>query len=130
MAGKEMFAYVRDGDLYMVEVQGNAETVFYPREEDGAAMGVNRTQSSFVTLYLENRQIHRIRFTTGTTGVMIPTNQATDEDKYLVTFFWADQERPRKPGDVLLHPTRTPRPDAAVISASAEEDEETEEDEE
>lgn len=129
MAGKEMFAYVRDGDLYMVEVQGNAETVFYPREEDGAAMGVNRTQSSFVTLYLENRQIHRIRFTTGTTGVMIPTDQATDEDKYLVTFFWADQERPRKPGDVLLHPTRTPRPDAAVISASAEEETEDEDEE-
>jgi lipopolysaccharide export system protein LptA len=127
LAGKEMFAYVRDNDVYRVDVQGNAETVFYPQEEDGTYMGVNRTQSSFVKLYLENRQIERILFTSATTGVMIPTDQATDEDKYLVTFFWADQERPRKPGDVYLHPARTPRPDASAISASAEEDDEEDE---
>ena len=118
LAGKEMLAYVREGDVYLVDVQGNAETVFYPREDDGSYVGVNRTQSSFVKLYLENRQIHHILFTTATTGVMIPMSQATDEDKYLATFFWAEQERPRKPGDIFLNPQRTPRPDAAVVSAS------------
>lgn len=128
LAGKEMFAYVRDNDVYRVDVQGNAETVFYPREEDGTYMGVNRTQSSFVKLYLENRQIQRILFTSATTGAMIPMDQATDEDKFLVTFFWAEAERPRMPGDVFLHPTRTPRPDASAVSASAEEEEEEEED--
>ena len=130
LAGKEMYAYVRDGDVYLVDVQGNAETVFYPREEDGSYVGVNRTQSSFVKLYLENRQIHHILFTTSTAGVMIPMDQATDEDKYLATFFWADQERPRKPGDIFLTPTRTPRPDAATVSASTDDEEEDEEDEE
>jgi hypothetical protein len=92
-------------------------------------MGVNRTQSSFVKLYLENRQIQRILFTSATTGVMLPMNQATEEDKFLVTFFWADQERPRMPGDVFLHPTRTLRPDASAVSASAEDEEEEEENE-
>jgi lipopolysaccharide export system protein LptA len=129
LAGKEMFAYVRDNDVYRVDVQGNAETVFYPREEDGTYMGVNRTQSSFVKLYLENRQIQRILFTSATTGVMLPMNQATEEDKFLVTFFWADQERPRMPGDVFLHPTRTLRPDASAVSASAEDEEDEEENE-
>lgn len=126
LAGKEMFAYVRNNDVYLVDVQGNAETVFYPREDDGTYVGVNRTQSSFVKLYLENRQIHHILFTTSTSGVMIPMSQATDEDKFLVTFFWAEQERPRQPGDIFLNPTRTPRPDAAAISASAEDEEEEE----
>jgi hypothetical protein len=47
-----------------------------------------------------------------------------------VTFFWAVQERPRRPGDVFLRPDRTPRPDAQTVSAAAEEEEEeTEEDE-
>lgn len=129
LAGKEMLAYVRNSEVYLVDVQGNAETVFYPREDDGSYVGVNKTQSSFVKLYLEDQQIHHILFTTATSGVMIPMSQATDEDKYLVTFFWAEQERPRKPGDIFLNPTRTPRPDAAAVSASAE-DEEEEEDEE
>ena len=124
LAGKEMFAYVQNNDVYLVDVQGNAETVFYPREDDGTYVGVNRTQSSFVKLYLENRQIHHILFTASTSGVMIPISQATDEDKFLVTFFWAEQERPRQPGDIFLNPTRTPRPDAAAVSASEDEDEE------
>ena len=122
LAGKEMYAYVREGDVYLVDVQGNAETIFYPREDDGSYVGVNKTQSSFVKLYLENRQIHHILFTTSTTGRMIPMSQATEEDRYLVTFFWAEQERPRQPGDIFLNPTRTPRPDAAAVSASDDED--------
>lgn len=124
LAGKEMYAYVREGDVYLVDVQGNAETIFYPREDDGSYVGVNKTQSSFVKLYLENRQIHHILFTTSTTGRMIPMSQATEEDRYLVTFFWAEQERPRQPGDIFLNPTRTPRPNAAAVSASEDEDEE------
>lgn len=126
LAGKEMFAYVRDGDVYLVDVQGNAETVFYPREEDGTYLGVNRTQSSFVKMYLEEQQIHHVLFTTATTGVMIPMDQATEDDKYLTTFFWAEQERPRKPGDIFLRPQRTPRPDATAISASDEVEEDDE----
>ena len=129
LAGKEMIAYVKDGDVYLVDVQGNAETIFYPREEDGTYLGVNKTQSSFVKLYLENRQIHHVVFTTSTTGVMIPINQTTEGETRLATFFWAENERPIKPGDILLHPERTPRPDATAISASAEDEEDEEEDE-
>ena len=129
MAGKEMYAYVRDGDIYLVDVQGNAETVFYPREEDGSYLGVNKTQSSFIQVYLKDRVVDYMIFTTATTGVMSPMSQATEDDKFLVTFFWAVQERPRRPGDVFLRPSRTPRPDAqAVSAASAEEEEEDEED--
>jgi lipopolysaccharide export system protein LptA len=129
LAGKEMIAYVKDGDVYLVDVQGNAETIFYPREEDGTYLGVNKTQSSFVKLYLENRQIHHVVFTTSTTGVMIPINQTTEGETRLATFFWAENERPIKPGDILLHPERTPRPDATAISASAEDEEDDEDDE-
>lgn len=123
LAGKEMYAYLRDGDVYLVDVQGNAETIFYPREEDGSFLGVNRTQSSFVKLYLENRQIHHVVFTTTTTGVMIPMDQVTDEEKHLMTFFWAEQERPQSPKDVFLRPSRTVRPDASAVSASSDDEE-------
>lgn len=126
LAGKEMIAYVKDGDVYLVDVQGNAETIFYPREDDGSYLGVNKTQSSFVKLYLENRQVDHVVFTTATTGVMIPLDQTEEGETRLATFFWAEQERPQQPGDIFLHPQRTPRPDATAISASAEDEEEEE----
>ena len=127
LAGKEMIAYVKDGDVYLVDVQGNAETIFYPREDDGSYLGVNKTQSSFVKLYLENRQVDHVVFTTATTGVMIPLDQTEEGETRLATFFWAEQERPLRPGDIFLHPQRTPRPDATAISASAEDEEEEDE---
>jgi lipopolysaccharide export system protein LptA len=127
MAGKEMKAYVREGDVREVDVQGNAETVFYPREDDGSYVGVNRTQSSFVKVYLQDRQVELILFTTATTGVLIPLDEALPEETKLNGFFWADAERPRQAADIFLHPERTKRPEATAISASAEEDEEEDE---
>ena len=124
MAGKEMFAYIRDGDIYLLDVQGNAETIFYPREDDGSYVGINRTQSSFVKVYLENRKVDYVLFTTATTGVMIPLDQALSEETKLNGFFWAEGERPRQPKDIFLHPERTKRPETVATSASAEDEEE------
>ncbi|MBQ2290938.1 MAG: hypothetical protein II248_02040 [Paludibacteraceae bacterium] len=127
LAGKEMLAFMRDGDIHIVEVKGNAETVFYPEEDDGSYLGINRTQSSFVKVFFENREIQHVLFTTATTGVLIPLDQALEEEKFLVTFFWAEEERPHQPQDIFLRPNRTPRPDAQKISAAAAEEEEIDE---
>ena len=124
MAGKEMLAYVRNEDVYLVDVQGNAETVFYPKEDDGSYVGVNRTQSSFVKVYLNERKIDHVLFTTATTGELIPMDQALPEETKLNGFFWAEAERPKQAKDIFLHPERTKRPEAKAISASAEDDEE------
>mgnify|MGYP003561901864 FL=1 len=126
LAGKEMLAYVKDGDVYLVDVEGNAETIFYPREDDGSYVGVNRTQSSFVKMYMQNRQIDHVVFTTATTGVMIPIDQALPEETKLSGFFWAEAERPLRPADIFLYPPRTERPSAVAISASADDEEEEE----
>ncbi len=127
LAGKQMYAYIVDGDLHTVDVHGNAETVFYPQEDDGKYLGINKTQSSFVKMFFKDRMIQRVLFTTSTSGVLIPMSQALEEERFLVTFFWAEGERPHGPGDIFLRPTRTPRPDAQAISAAAAVDEEEEE---
>lgn len=126
MTGKEMLAYIRDGEVYLVDVKGNAETIFYPREEDGTIIGLNRTQSSFIKLYITNRQIDHVVFTTATTGVMIPLDMALPAETKLNGFFWADAERPRQPKDIFLRPERTQRPSKTTISAASDEEEEEE----
>ena len=122
MQGKEMFAYIRDGEIRQVDVSGNAETIFYPREDDGTFTGVNKTQSSLVKLYLKDQQIERIVFTTTTNGTMYPLDQIKDSERFLNAFFWAKKERPRGPMDVFRRAQRTPRPKEKAASAVAEED--------
>ena len=127
LSGKEMMAYIRDNEVYLVDVQGNAETVFYPREDDGSYVGVNKTQSSFVKMYIEERKIHHVVFTTATSGTIYPLDQIAEKDTRLSTFFWAEGERPLRPSDIFLHPARTERPKQGAISAVEEEEEKEEE---
>ena len=107
MAGKEMFAYVRDGEVRQVDVSGNAETVFFPQDEQsGDWLGINKTQSSFVKLFIKDEKIDHVVFTSATTGTMYPIDQLSDKETHLAQFFWADYLRPRKPGDVFDSPEK------------------------
>ena len=109
MAGKEMTAYIRNGELSEVAVNGNAQTVFYPQDDDSTYIGMNTTESSYVTVYLEAQKIHHIRFTTETNGVLYPLDQIPAGLDRLGGFFWEEQERPRRPEDIFLRTERTPR---------------------
>lgn len=107
MAGKEMYAYIRDGELRQVDVSGNAETVFFPQDEKtGDWIGVNKTQSSFVKLFIKDEKIDYVVFTSATTGTLYPIDHLSDAETHLGTFFWADDQRPRKPGDVFAKPKK------------------------
>ena len=126
MSGKEIIAHIKDGDVYRIDVNGNAETVFFPVDEkDHTLSGCNRTQSSFVKVFTQNRQVDHVLFTTATTGTMYPMDQVTDAVMHLSGFFWAEDERPRVPADVLLNIPRTPRGEKKKVSASVDEEDET-----
>ncbi len=128
LSGKEMTAYITDGVLTQVDVSGNAETIFYPREEDsGDYFGMNRTKSSYVKIYFTEEQVDHALFTTETTGTIYPLDQIPAGQDRLSSFFWATVERPLKPGDVFEHPERTPRPVGAPISATGGDTEQKEE---
>lgn len=103
MSGKEILAFVRDGELREVHVNGNAQTIYYPHEDEdeGEPVGVNKTESSYVKLYIVNRKIDHILFTAAATGAVYPLDQIAKSDTRLELFFWADDKRPRLPGDVF-----------------------------
>lgn len=121
MAGKEMFAYIREGELRRVEVNGNAETVFFPQEDDGSFIGMNKTQSSYVKIYLHEKKIDHIVFTATTVGSLHPLDSISPSEAYLEGFFWADAVRPKYPGDVFGRTDRN-----AIQKNSIDRPEETE----
>jgi lipopolysaccharide export system protein LptA len=103
LSGKEMIAYLDSGQLKKVHVKGNGETIYYPRDEkDSTLVGVNKTQSSFVTMYFKNKKVNRILLTSASTGTMYPLLQLKGDDLYMKNFFWLDDQRPMKKEDVLL----------------------------
>jgi len=101
MSGKEVTAYLKEGEVEIIDMSGNALTIYYAKEDDGGYVGLNTTESSFIRMYIEERKIHHIRFTKETTGVLYPMDQIPSGGDKLTTFFWADEVRPTSPEDVF-----------------------------
>lgn len=101
MSGKEATAYLEDGEMKLIDMSGNALTIFYPKEEGGGYSGMNTTESSFIRMYVENREIHHMRFTSETTGILYPMDQIPSGADRLSLFFWAEEKRPTSPEDVF-----------------------------
>ena len=101
MSGKEMVTYMENGEVNLVDMSGNAQTVYYPLEDDGSVVGMNTTESSFIRVYVEQQQVQRMRFTKSTTGILYPLDQIPSGADRLVAFFWAIKHRPTDPEDVF-----------------------------
>ena len=101
MSGKEMIAYLEEGEVKLIDMSGNALTVYYPKQDDGEYVGLNTTESSFIRMYIENQEIHHIRFTKETTGILYPMDQIPSGADKLALFFWAAEKRPTGPEDVF-----------------------------
>ena len=115
LSGKEIIAYVDSGQLKKVKVNGNAETIYYPRDDkDSTLVGLNKTQSSFVVMYLKNKKVQRVVMTTASNGTMYPLTQLSGKDLYLKNFFWLENQRPMKKQDIFLVFPKVPRPKIAA----------------
>lgn len=101
MSGKELTAFLTDGEVHTIDVSGNALTIYYPKEDDGSYVGLNTTESSFIRAYVRDRNIYRLRFTKETTGVLYPIDQIPADSERLPQFFWANEVRPVSPEDVF-----------------------------
>ena len=110
LSGKEIIAYVDSGQLKKVDVNGNAETIYYPKDDkDSTLVGLNKTQSSYVAMYLKNKKVDRIVLTTASSGTMYPLEQLSGGDIYLKNYFWLPEQRPLSRDDVFLVFPKKPR---------------------
>jgi hypothetical protein len=110
MSGKQVIAYLIEGEVKTVDTDGNALTIYYAKEKSGDYVGMNTTESSFIRMYVENQQIHHMRFTKETTGVMYPMDQIPEGGDRLTLFFWEEAARPTDPQDVFRKTESITRP--------------------
>ncbi|HRZ97042.1 MAG TPA: OstA-like protein [Paludibacter sp.] len=102
ISGKDIIAYVDSGQLKRVEVNGNAETIYFPRDDkDSTLIGTNKTESSYVVMHFKNKKVERIVLTSASSGTMYPLDQLSGDELLLKNFFWIDEQRPKNVKEVL-----------------------------
>jgi lipopolysaccharide export system protein LptA len=106
-SGKDLKAYFDSGQVVRVDIKGNAETVYLPRGDYHAIIGLNRLESSSLTLFMENKKMKKIIFLNKPKGKFYPLPKLDPEARYLKNFSWQDKIRPTGPLDVFREISKT-----------------------
>jgi len=99
--GKNMIAYFVRNELSKINVDGNAQTIYFVREEDGILIGVDLAESSNMTIRIKNSEIHSISYKMNVDEDMFPESELTEEQTILKDFSWQEKLRPSDKMDIF-----------------------------
>jgi hypothetical protein len=75
--------------------QGNAESIYYLKEEDGKVKGINNATGDIIDLRFKNKELSKVVFISDVSGTLYPVRQATEQNKFLRGFKWLEDKRPK-----------------------------------
>lgn len=102
--GKEMIGYIVDRKLRNIDVDGSGQTLYYARENE-RIIGLNRAESSKISIQFLEGKIHRIIFLNSPEGELKPLFELTEEEKRLSGFDWKNHLRPLSRYDIFERKT-------------------------
>lgn len=103
-----MNAHFKDGELRYILVEGDAESLYYLEEDDGTIIGLNKTQSAYLSMDIEKNELQKLKLWSSTTAEMNPLSILKPEDKKLKDFIWYDNVRPLNKMDIFRRPKKDP----------------------
>ena len=95
-----MIGYFEQNELDNIAVEGNAETVYYVREEDQSLIGINLAKASRMLIMLIESQMERIIYQSSPTEVMYPEPELPKGLDVLKGFRWLHERRPADKNDI------------------------------
>lgn len=98
--GKNMVGYFNDSGLYRVDVNGNAQATYFPKDKDDL-IGVNTSESSNMIIYLDDKDVKKILFLNKPNSILHPLNELSPEELLLKNFKWLENIRPLDKFDIF-----------------------------
>ena len=100
LKGNDLKAYFEGQAVHQIDVAGNAESIFYPLEKDGAKVGMNETKSGFLTIWVKDNKLDKLKIWPSPVGSMTPIPHLKPDQKMLKDFYWFDYLRPKNRDDI------------------------------
>ena len=111
--GKEMIGYVVANELNRIDVNGNGQTLYYAIEKE-EIIGLNRAESSKISIRFKEGKINTISFLKAPEGELKPLAQLTEDDKKLKGFDWKIDMRPLSKSDIFEWKTMQEKPQEKI----------------
>lgn len=106
--GKDMVAYFEENELHLVTVNGNSETIYFVRQEDGGLVGINKAVASSMEIWISERQVEDIYYFDSPDAQLYPESELPADQYYLRDFRWQSDDRPKGRYDIFVWPDDRP----------------------
>lgn len=100
VSGQEMHSYFKNGEMRENQVVGNVQIIFYPLENDSTVLYHNYTETSKMSMFMQNRKLYKI-WAPASQGYFYPIGTAPRERTILENFAWFDYIRPKDKNDLF-----------------------------
>lgn len=101
LKGRNMTVWFIDNEIRHVLVEGSAESLYYLLEKDSTIIGMNKTESPFLSMDIMDNKLEKLKMWSTVKGITTPLSQLADEDKTLKGFVWLDYLRPINKDDIF-----------------------------
>jgi lipopolysaccharide export system protein LptA len=101
LGGNDLKAYFTEKNMDHIDIDGNAESIFYPLEKDSIMIGHNYTQSAYLSIWMQEGKLEKLKIWPAPKGKMTPIFELSPEQKTLKKFAWHDDVRPRDRYDIF-----------------------------
>ena len=99
--GRNMVGYFRRNQIYRVKVDGNAQSVYWVRDEKKQLVGINKAESSYMIISVKNNEIKAINYVEQAAETMYPEKELPPQGRVLKGFSWKGSLRPRSKYDIF-----------------------------
>ncbi|MDR0694358.1 MAG: hypothetical protein LBF81_03555, partial [Prevotellaceae bacterium] len=115
--GRDIIAYFKDNDIYLADIIGGAQTVYY-LQEDSVVTNGNLSESVNMQVELKQQKIQRIKYySQPVKSDTYPLDQLPPEKTILKGYEWRDAERPKSRWEICSEiPQPSRRAETATFS--------------
>ena len=100
LKGNDLKAYFEGKEMRTIDIDGNAESIYYPLEQDGTKFGLLENASSYISIWLIDNKIEKLKFWPKPVQKLTPIPDLQPDQKLLNGFFWYDYLRPFDKDDI------------------------------
>jgi lipopolysaccharide export system protein LptA len=93
--GKTLTAYFKDNKVDHMVVFPAAESIYYPKDDGGAYLGVNQAEGERMKIFFKDNKIHRIIFEQEVKQKMSPLDKISIPTMRLSRYEWLEDKRPK-----------------------------------
>lgn len=92
--GRKITGYFENDELDRMDVDGNAESLYYAEDAQKAMIGANKAIGSEMKIFMRNKEVNRIIFYKQPEATFYPIQKTAPSELQLKNFNWQPQHRP------------------------------------